>query len=145
MTDYAYKLVSLNMHDQIDWASMKRARDKGWEPVPLDEIPDPVPNPLDMTPEQMANFKLCRMPEDKRDTMVAERERLNAALDAKPTHHIIALYKAERRWPEIGRLLARHTWINDKGDEEGVELRVNDFNIAGAKIAYDWLNKRGLA
>lgn len=144
MTDYAYKLVSLNMRDQVDWTSMKRARDKGWEPVPLDEMPDPVPNPLDMTPEQMANFKLCRMPKDKRDTIVAERETLNRGLNHKWTPHLLFMFKAAQEWPTIGTILQQRV-VSDEGEELVPEERLTEDILAGAKLAYDWLHARGLA
>lgn len=145
MTDYAYKLVSLVLGGQPDMDAIKRANDRGWEPVPVDELPDPVPT-AGMTPDQLANFKLCRMPRDKRDAMVAERERLNKALGARATQIVITLFKVHNTWPAVGYLLWRDI-VGYDDDENPIweDVYMTTEDLEGTKLAYDWLSKRGLA
>lgn len=147
MTEYAYKLVSLKLGGRPDWPALERARAKGWEPVPLNEMPDPAPNPLDMTPQQLESFTLCRMPRDKHEEWTGKRYMLNAALAANTTHEIIALYKATCNWPPVGHLLQRGTIGEDTNGEPiwGPDVFLTEGMLDGAKLAYDWLNARGLA
>lgn len=145
MTDYAYKLVSLKLGGTTDWEALKRARDKGWEPVPLGEEPVPTINPLDMTPEQLTNLTLCRMTLDKHTAMVEDLARLNAALAANTTHEIIALYKVRGSWPPAGYLLHRDIVGEDaEGNPIWVDVFATEDMLAGAKLAYAWLSERGL-
>lgn len=146
MTEYAYKLVSLKARGQIDWPALKRATERGWEPIPLGEEPVPSPNPLGMTPEQLENFRLCRMPKEKHDGIRQALARLNAALAANVTHEIIALYKVRHDWPPVGYLLHRDLIGEEDETEEPiwVDVFMTEDMLAGAKLAYEWLNARGL-
>lgn len=142
MTEYAYKLVSLKARGQIDWPALKRATERGWEPVPLGEEPSPSPNPLGMTPEQLENFRLCRMPKEKHGKIIETLARLNAALVAPWTQDIIHIFKFHG-WPEVGFLL-RPRLVNEDGEEVSPEVRMTAEMLAGAKLAYEWLHDRGL-
>ena len=143
MTGYAYKLVSLKLGGTTDWAALKRARDKGWEPVPLGEEPVPAPNPLDMTPEQLANFTLCRMPLDKHSAIIAEREQLNRGLDNRWLRELGATFNITGHWPPVGVVLQQRL-VNEDGEEVSPEIRLTEGWLADIKIAYAWLKERGL-
>lgn len=147
MTEYAYKLVSLKLGGQPDWPALERAMKRGWEPVPLGEEPNPFPNPLDMTPQQLESFKLCRMPQDKHDEQREEREFLTAALENVAVHKIIAQRNIE-------------AWIGEHSlDVDPQNLPENALEVASStvvpvspavlarqvRVAYDWLHARGLA
>lgn len=144
MTEYAYKLVSLKLGGQPYWPALERARAKGWEPVPLAEYPDPAPNPLNMTPEQLESFRLCRMPKERHDEIRSELEQLNRGLANRWTPHLMFTFKTTREWPAIGSILQTRV-VNEDGEEIAPEILLTDDMLAGAKLAYEWLNARGLA
>jgi len=143
MTEYAYKLVSLKARGQIDWPALERALKRGWEPVPLGEEPNPFPNPLGMTSEQMESFKLCRMPKDKHDEQREEREFLNAALQDNRVHVAIAQGNAPG-----ARDLLKASGVMYRSDGTAYDLTTLPNDVIFAKkvaVAYAWLHSRGLA
>lgn len=86
------------------------------------------------------------MPQDKHDEWTRERDTLNVALAASTTHEIIALYKVSRKWPEPGYLLHRDiTGWDVEGNPIWLDVFMTDDMLTGAKLAYEWLNARGLA
>lgn len=125
--EYAYKYVSIKLGGELDWKALERARDKGWEPVPLDEMPDIEP-PLGMGARQLEAFRLHRMPLDKHMAMRQDLEFLNAALASPLVQQGVAAKKTGG--PFYDALLAEH--------EDDKDLRKQ------VEVAYAWLKERGL-
>jgi len=156
MSEYAYKLVSLNLGGNPDWAAIKKARDKGWEPVPLGEEPNPFPNPIGMTHEQMQNFKLCRMPLDKHAAIQEEMIFLNQALENTMVHVIIAagniekwiaehqMEIADQNRPENALEVSAHGG-SSTAIAKGVSTDLTDPILRKqVRVAYEWLRARGM-
>lgn len=142
MAEYAYKLVSLKFGGQPDWLALERALKKGWEPVPLGEEPNPFPNPIGMTHEQMANFKLCRMTQEKHDEQREEREFLNAALMDRRVHIAIAVGNV----PGVEKVLQLEGTVH-ASDGTATDLSVLPEDALFAKkvaVAHKWLSERGM-
>jgi len=149
--EYAYKLVSINLGGDVDWAAIKKARDKGWEPVPLGEEPNPFPAPMRMTPDQMLNFKLCRMPVDKHRGITEELEFLNEALADDRVHKAIAMRNIEdfiatkrldvdeQNKPE--NALGMASYANGPRELEPVDSAQFRRKV---DVARKWLSERGL-
>ncbi len=144
MTEYAYKLVSLKLGGQPDWPALERALKRGWEPVPLNEMPDPAPNPLDMTPRQLESFKLCRMPKERHTGVLQTLEQLNRGLAGHWTPSLMLTFKMTRQWPPVGTVMQPRI-VDEDGEEISPEVLLTDDMLAGAELAYGWLNERGLA
>lgn len=152
MSGYAYKLVSLNLGGSPDWVAIKKARDKGWEPVPLGEEPDPFPNPIGMTPDQMQDFKLCRMPLDRHTAMQDDLIFLNAALENDMVHAIVAAGNIEK-WIEERQIAVDPQNLpenalaisSNSAHAQGVSTDVTDPILRKqVKVAYEWLRARGM-
>ena len=152
MTGYAYKLVSLNLGGGLDWAAIKKARDKGWEPVPLGEEPNPFPNPIGMDTEQMQNFRLCRMPLDKHTAMQDDLIFLNKALQNDMVHAIIAAgnieqWIAEHQIAVDPQNLPENALEISSGNAvtNGVNTKLTDPILhKQVRVAYEWLRARGM-
>jgi hypothetical protein len=141
VTEYAYKLVSLKLGGQPDWLALERALKRGWEPVPLGEEPNPFPNPMGMTHEQMANFKLCRMSKDKHDEQREEREFLNAALLDRRVHIAIAVGNV----PGAEALQLEGAVYASDGSATDLSVLPEDTLFAKkVAVAHKWLRERGL-
>ena len=156
MTEYAYKLVSMKLGGRPDWAAIKKAHNKGWEPVPLGEEPNPFPNPIGMNAEQMRHFKLCRMPLDKHTAMQDNLIFLNKALQNDMVHAIIAAGNIEK-W------IAEHSLTVEPQNLPENALEISAYNSTGGvaangistditdpilhkqvRVAYEWLRARGM-
>lgn len=143
MTEYAYKLVSLKLGGQPDWPALERAMKRGWEPVPLGEEPNPFPNPMGMTADQMAAFKLCRMPQDKHDEQREEREFLNMALIDDRVH--IAIARGNVPGAEEMLQIEGFVYRSDGSATDLAVLPDDALFKRKVRVAYDWLHARGLA
>ena len=148
---YAYTLVSLKLGGELDWAAIKRATAKGWEPVPLGEEPNPFPNPMGMSNEAMQAFKLCRMPIDKHRAITEELEFLNEALIDDRVHYALAARNIE------DFIAAKQLTVDEQNKPENAlgmvsyanhSRETEPYNSARfrrkVEVAGKWLRDRGL-
>lgn len=140
MIEYTYKLVSAVLGGSPDWEALKRAAAAGWEPVPAGEEPEGGVNPLEMTAEQLANFRLHRMPVEVAERRQADLRELNAALE---DHRVAVLIGRRNIRAEIAEMrekgIAVHPRWNIPADE------VDEMLLRRVELAHEFLRKRGLA
>lgn len=97
---WRYKWVSLRIQGEPDWDALRRAYNRGWDPVPPDERPDNIDLPCE--PEKLHNFCLHRMPEQKARRQEAMLAFLNKALDDM---RVVAAARQYRPKPAVASAL----------------------------------------
>lgn len=85
MTSYRYRWVSYWTRGGLDNEADARARKRGWEPCPTDELPPFRSVAEDWIPfdRLIADFRLYRMPTADYDAMIAARPTTDDQLQAE--------------------------------------------------------------
>lgn len=129
MTDYRYKWVSAVLLGEPDQAALARAKAKGWELVPIDEVPPDVLPPMIERPDV---FQLHRMPDEVVRAEERERHAYNLHM-ARPETHIAIANANIRAYKEE---LTEETGRDDVG-QGWSEIGGSGTSAEGTKIVYE--------
>lgn len=120
--------------------ALLRAFKAGWEPVPYGEQPDGIDKPC--ADDQLGNFLLHRMPEEKAQQREADLVFLNAALNDVEVMGAIA---NENIRQHIRKLRDSGTDVSNVWDAPSAPALADPTFARKVQVAYEFLSSRGLA